>query len=109
MNIDLQKLSDQELIQLNREIFGIMQTRRQLRTMREMSKFHIGERVEFKDQLGRVVRGVVVRINQKTVSVETHQPCSQWRVSPQTLSKVADQPHLGISNQQGSVVELFRT
>ncbi len=110
MKFNFEKLSDQELIQLNRHIVEIIRTRRQRRTDQQLSKFYIGEHVEFKDEFGELIKGVVVRVNQKTITIQTHQPCSQWRVSPHIVSKCkATPPHQVGSSDEGNVTHLFKT
>jgi len=85
MNIDINKLSKGELLELNRRI--IQRIKYLLgRETRELSKkFIVGDVVEFCNR-ENVVRGIVIRINRKTLSVQTKE--GRWNVPPQFLRKV---------------------
>jgi hypothetical protein len=51
------------------------------------TKFNIGDRVKFVRKNGRVVEGVVEKINPTTVSVKTDND-GNWRVSALMLTKI---------------------
>jgi hypothetical protein len=61
-----------------------------------MLDFNMGDRVSFQPQGQPTQFGIVVRYNQKTVTVITESGV-QWRVAPALLSKIQDlneaQPH----------------
>lgn len=85
MNLD--GLTEQELIALNREIVDRIKMIRQLRTQVAMVEFRIGERVWFQTNEGSVIKGTVVRWNKKSVSIDAD--CGhRWRVGPSHLSRV---------------------
>ena len=81
MGIDIDELSEEQLIDLNNRIVERLRFMSQARAHHEMLQFRIGELVWFEpDGRGRV-EGVVTRYNKKTVAVMTPDG-RQWRVSP---------------------------
>ena len=85
MNLD--GLTEQELIALNREIVDRIKMIRQLRTQVAMVEFRSGERVWFQTNEGSVIKGTVVRWNKKSVSIDAD--CGhRWRVGPSHLNRV---------------------
>lgn len=87
MDIDLSRLSEAQLIELNHKIVGKLQSIQQARTYHQLAKFGPGERVWFTAQDGRRVEGHVVRVNKKTVSVHSDDH-HNWNVSPGLLKKL---------------------
>jgi len=53
--------------------------------LRAAHSFRIGEKVTFKTRTGEIVTGVIKKINQKTVSVQT--ATTNWKVSASLLKK----------------------
>lgn len=101
MPIDLDRLSEEELIDLNHRVVERLRFIRQARAHHAMLQFRIGELVYFEpDGRGRV-EGVVVRYNKKTVSVLTPDG-QQWRVSPGLLRRV-EPPS---AEHSGNIVQL---
>jgi hypothetical protein len=90
MNIDLDKMSEQQLRQLNREIVSRLQMISAVRRTTALAAFRVGDRVAFDADHGTVT-GIVVRINQKTASIDADDGRS-WRVSPGALNKIAEGP-----------------
>ena len=87
MKINLDGLTEEELIALNREVVERIRMIRQLRTQMAMVEFRIGERVWFETDDGRTIRGIVVRWNKKSVSIDAD--CGhRWRVGPSLLRRV---------------------
>ncbi len=86
MKINLEKMSDKELISLNRAIVDHMEKRRQRRNYQQLAKFSPGDTVKFLDQEGLLIYGVILRVNKKTVTVHTMNPCMEWRLSPSLIS-----------------------
>src|SRR6266446_7431436 len=74
MKIDIDHLTESELIHLNEKIIQRLRMIRQMRAHVQMLGFQIGERVWF-------VRGMVVRYNKKSVTVVTDDG-HRWTVSP---------------------------
>ena len=87
LKINLDGLTEQELIALNREIVERIKMIRQLRTQVAMVEFKIGERVWFQTDGGDIIKGTVVRWNKKSVSIDAD--CGhRWRVGPRHLNRV---------------------
>jgi len=90
MTLDLDSFSDAELMDLNRRIVDLLRDRRQAKTYRELAKFSVGDVVRFTANDGREIKGEVLRVSKKTVTV-----CSgdghHWRVSPTFLTKLGGQ------------------
>jgi len=80
MAIDIDHLTEAELIDLNRRIVERLRVLHQLRAL----TFSIGDRVTFATDEGRIVVGTLVRYNRKTVSVLTDAG-HRWNVSPHLL------------------------
>lgn len=101
MKIDLNTLTESQLRELNREIVNRLKifsfTRRKIQLM----AFQIGDRVEF-DNGREIISGTVVRINQKTASVETDEG-PNYRVSPNLLRKANERP---VQEFQGNLFQL---
>lgn len=84
--IDLTKLSIDELIELNRQIVARVKHLRQKESYQALAKFHLGDRVSFRTDRG-IVEGTIVRLNKKTVTLHTDDH-NHWSVSPQVLKKI---------------------
>ena len=80
----IKQLDEADLQYLNQLIVERLKLIHQARSTALMSAFSAGDRVGFQDRQGRYHRGVVVRLNQKTISVET-EGRRQWKVSPSML------------------------
>ncbi|GIX23534.1 MULTISPECIES: hypothetical protein [Caldimonas] len=101
MKIDIDRLSEEELIDLNNRVVERLRFIRQAHAHRAMLQFRIGEVVAFEpDGRGRI-EGVITRYNKKSVTVLTPDG-QQWRVSPGYLRKV--EPASG--EAAGNVVQL---
>ncbi|MBA3485764.1 MAG: hypothetical protein H0T88_00995 [Lysobacter sp.] len=87
MPIDIDRLSEEELVDLNNRVVERLRFIRQARAHHAMLQFRIGELVSFEpDGRGRI-EGVITRYNKKSVAVLTPDG-QQWRVSPGYLRKV---------------------
>ena len=86
MTIDIDRLSEAELVDLNHRIVERLRLLQQMRSHVQMMEFKIGERVQFQPDGHPPVTGVLTRYNRKTVTViaETGQ---QWNVAPQFLRR----------------------
>ena len=84
MKIDIDRLSEADLVDLNHRIVERLRLLQQMRSHVQMLEFKIGERVQFQPDGHPPVTGVLTRYNRKTVSViaETGQ---QWNAAPQFL------------------------
>ncbi|HYZ62650.1 MAG TPA: hypothetical protein VE650_09355 [Acetobacteraceae bacterium] len=86
MTIDIDKLTEAELIELNHRIVARLRLIAQMRAHVGMMEFRVGERVAFDPPGHGRVEGVLTRYNKKTVTVLTEDG-RQWNVSPQLLSR----------------------
>ncbi len=87
MPIDLTRLSEEELLDLNRRIVERLRLMRSARQLVELAHFTVGMRVEFTTDDGRVLQGEIVRLNRKTATVCCN-PSGHWRVSPTLLRPI---------------------
>jgi len=83
MSLDLSKLSEEELIELNRRIVERLQLVRAAKNLTRLACFSVRMTVEFETDDGRTIGGTVARLNQKTATVVT--ASGRWRVSPSLL------------------------
>ena len=68
---DVTKLSEDELIELNRRIVERLQLLRSARSLAQLARFSVGMVVEFDTDDGRTVTGTIARLNQRTATVVT--------------------------------------
>ena len=87
--IDLTRLSEDELLDLNRRIVERLRLIRSARQLIELARFTIGMRVEFTTDDGRIVQGEITRLNRKTATISCN-PSGHWRVSPALLRPIVD-------------------
>ena len=85
--IDIDRLTEAELIDLNNRIVERLRFLNQMRAHGEMLEFKIGDRVSFQPQGRPAVIGMLTRYNRKTVTVITDDG-QRWNVSPQFLRTV---------------------
>jgi hypothetical protein len=97
MKIDIDKLSEAELIDLNHRIVERLRFLNQMRRHSQMLELKIGERVTFHPEGHPQLFGIVTRYNKKTVTVisETGQ---HWNVAPGFLRKVEARDQKGSQN-----------
>jgi len=87
MKINLDGLTEKELIELNREIVERIRMIRQIKAQVAMVEFRIGERVYFDTSDGDRIVGTVARWNKKSVSIDAD--CGhRWRVGPSHLRRL---------------------
>ena len=82
--IDIDKLSEAELIDLNHRIVERLRFLSQMRAHSQMLDFKIGERVTFHPAGHPPMFGIVTRYNRKTVTVITESG-QHWNVAPGLL------------------------
>lgn len=87
MPIDIDRLTEAELIDLNHRIVARLRFLRQLAAHATMLEFRIGERVRFHPPGRAPVTGVITRYNKKTVSIVTDDD-HRWTVAPQFLERL---------------------
>ena len=86
MKIDIDKLTEPELIDLNNRIVERLRFLNQTHAHAEMLEFRIGDRVSFQPQGRPPVVGMLTRYNRKTVTVITDDG-QHWNVAPQFLRR----------------------
>lgn len=86
MKVDIDKLSEAELIDLNHRIVERLRFLSQMRAHSQMLDFKIGERVTFHPDGHPSLFGIVTRYNRKTVTVITDAG-QHWNVAPRLLRK----------------------
>ena len=91
MPIDIDQLTESELIDLNHRIVARLRLLRHVDAHAAMLEFRIGERVMFHPDGRRPVAGMITRYNKKTVSIVTDDG-HRWNVAPQFLEKVGPRP-----------------
>ena len=84
--LDIDSLSEEELIELNHKIVARLRFLSQMRSHSMMLDFRIGERVKFRPDGRPEVIGILTQYNKKTVTVITDSG-EHWRVAPGLLSK----------------------
>ena len=87
MNIDLTKLSEAELSELNHQIVARLHDLQEARMHHQMQSFKLGDRVSFHAPGHDPKTGVVIKGNRKTVTVITDDGY-HWNVAPVFLSRV---------------------
>lgn len=97
MNINIDNLTEEELLALNRRVVARLKLLEQRHTLNSMVKFEVGQRVSF-DPDGRMRTGVLVKFNPKTVVVMTDDG-QRWKVSPQFLRQLVDSGSNGSPNK----------
>jgi hypothetical protein len=103
MKIDIDKLTEPELIDLNHRVVARLRFLNQMRAHAEMLEFRIGDRVAFRSPRRGSVEGTLTRYNKKTVTVIADDG-GQWNVSPTLLSKAV--PSQGAKTAGSNVVPL---
>jgi hypothetical protein len=85
--IDIDRLSEAELVDLNHRVVERLRFLQQMRAHAEMLEFSIGDRVCFHAEGHGLVEGMLTRYNRKTVTVIADGG-RQWNVSPSLLRRV---------------------
>lgn len=98
--IDIDRLSEAELIDLNRRIVERLRMMQTLRSHQQMMKFSVGQRVRFEPPGHGVLEGMISRYNRKTVTIITTDG-GQWNVAPALL-----RPAAGASPGAGEVIDM---
>ena len=86
MKINIDELTEAELIDLNHRIVERLRFLNQMRAHRQMLEFKIGDRVTFQPGGRPPVVGMLTRYNRKSVTVITDDG-QHWTVSPSLLRK----------------------
>ncbi len=88
MKVDIDKFSEEELIDLNHRIVERLRFLNQMRAHSQMLHFKIGDRVTFQPEGRPPWVGMLTRYNKKTVTVLTENG-QHWNVAPGLLRKAA--------------------
>ena len=91
MTIDIDKLTEPELVDLNRRIVERLRLLQQMRAQKQMLAFKVGDRVAFRADGRGTVEGMLTRYNRKSVTVITDDG-HQWNVAPSLLTSAAAKP-----------------
>jgi hypothetical protein len=107
MNIDLSKLDEAELMELNRQIVARLRYLQEARTHHQMLSYSVGDRVRFHPPGHDPKTGIIAKYNRKTVTVITDDH-HHWNVAPVFLSRVIDADVDGAAANLANVVRLPR-
>jgi len=91
MTIDIDRLTEAELVDLNHRIAERLRFLNQMCAHARMLDFKIGNRVTLQPPGELEVTGMLTRYNKKTVTVITELG-RQWNVSPHLLRKISLEP-----------------
>lgn len=80
----IKRLDEEDLLFLNQLIVERLKLIAQARATTLMANFSVGDRVSFQTADGRVLKGQVLRLNKKTISVSTDDG-QHWNVAPGLL------------------------
>jgi len=104
MKIDIDKLTEEELIKLNHRIVERLKFLETYHTHKEMLEFSPGDQVSFEPRGHKKEIGILVKFNKKTVTVITGTG-QKWNVSPHLLKKVKK---VAAEEEGGNVIDLHR-
>lgn len=102
MKIDIDKLTEKELLELNHRIVERLKFLESVKAHAGMMQFSVGGKVRFFPH-GEALVGVLVRYNRKTVTVLTEDG-QKWNVSPHLLEKVEEGEKA--AKESGNVIEM---
>ncbi len=105
MIIDIDSLSEEELVELNHRIVERLKFLESMHTHKEMMQFNPGEEVSFEPPGRGRQTGTLVKFNKKTVTVITESG-QKWNVSPHLLCKVKKVNAKNKARSKGNVIEL---
>ena len=88
MTIDIDRLTETELVDLNRRVVERLRLLQQMRAHKQMLEFRIGDRVAFRADGPGPVEGMLTRYNRKSVTVITDDG-HHWNVAPSLLTRAA--------------------
>jgi hypothetical protein len=103
LKIDIDKLTEAELIDLNNRIVARLRFLSQMRAHTEMLEFKVGDRVMFQPEGRSPLTGTLTRYNRKTVTVITDDG-GHWNVAPNFLRRIEVSNHA--SEGQSNVIPL---
>jgi hypothetical protein len=86
MAIDIDSLTEAELVDLNHRIVERLKFLHQMRAHARMLEFRIGDRVSFHPEGQPAMTGILIRYNRKSVTVITDSG-QRWNVAPTFLRR----------------------
>ena len=98
MSIDIDGLTEAELVNLNNRIVERLRFLHQARSHKRMLDFAIGDRVSFEPEGRGMVVGILTRYNKRTVTVIT-ETGERWNVAPHVLRRVVESNSAAEGNQ----------
>lgn len=104
--IDIDALSEKDLIDLNHRIVARLRFLHQMHSHAEMLDFRIGEKVRFRPPGRGEITGTLTRYNKKTVTVIAEDG-EHWNVAPSFLSSAEPPKEQNSRVSESTVVELF--
>jgi hypothetical protein len=104
MIIDIDRLTEAELIDLNNRIVARLRFLGHMRAHAKMLEFRVGDRVTFQPDGRLPLNGVLTRYNRKTVTVITDDG-GHWNVSPSLLRRVESQD---VDGSAANVIQLYK-
>jgi len=105
MKIDIDRLTEAELVDLNNRIVERLRFLHQMRAHAQMLEFKIGDRVSFQPEGHSVVVGMLTRYNRKSVTVITDSG-QRWNVAPRLLRREDEAP--GAERAAPNVIQLHK-
>lgn len=101
--VDIDRLSEAELIDLNHRVVARLKFLRELDAHTSMLEFRIGERVRFHPGGRPAVTGMITRYNKKTVTLVTDAG-QLWNVAPQLLERAGPRANASTSSASNVIV-----
>ncbi|MDQ3173426.1 MAG: hypothetical protein M3Q91_06920 [Acidobacteriota bacterium] len=105
MRIDIDGLTEAELIDLNHRVVERLKFLNHMRAHAQMLEFRIGDRVSFQPEGRPLLIGMLTRYNKKTVTVITDSG-EHWTVAPGLLRRVNSSQNA--DNRSSNVMQLHR-
>ena len=105
MAIDIDRLTESELVDLNNRIVARLKFLQQMRAHASMLEFSLGERVSFQPDGHPVLFGIITKYNRKSVTVIT-ETGQHWTVAPTFLRKI--KPVREAASEGGQVINLSK-
>ena len=106
MKLKLEQMTTEELRDLNHRIVELLKLRSQETSARQLQKFSRGDHVSFESESGPI-KGYIVRVNQKTVTIDSYSPKGSWRVSPSFVKRLKGNLKDKIVSEIDNLVDLF--
>jgi hypothetical protein len=103
MKIDIDGLTEAELIDLNNRVVERLKFLNHMRAHAQMLEFRIGDRVSFQPEGRPLLVGMLTRYNKKTVTVITESG-EHWNVAPGLLRRVNSSQ--SADNASANVIQL---